>query len=283
MTNPYAIYVNCDGAMDYSPNNPGGIGFIISFPEPVQLEPISISRGIYQNGNIEMLELEALIQGFKEMRKVYEEHKNILFRVNQIIFVTDRYHLNDNEKTSAYTISAWRKNRWRNFENKPIKNHKLLDELDKERQKLSKATRMKISIEYRSRKKNRGADKLAKAGKKQGLLNNKLWKKGQKIGKRKFDGPEIKYNVLTPGMMLQINVFRKDPVQHQWEVWGEIVQPPYLGNKLKIYADDIISAQLKRGNEYSIKIEKVFRYHIHIDGDTIINKKHPPLNNQEEE
>ena len=45
MNNPYAVYVNCDGAMNYGKNNPGGVGFIINFPDFVALEPIEISIG----------------------------------------------------------------------------------------------------------------------------------------------------------------------------------------------------------------------------------------------
>lgn len=43
MDNPYAIYVNCDGAMDYTSGNPGGVGFNITFPESVGLAPIPMS------------------------------------------------------------------------------------------------------------------------------------------------------------------------------------------------------------------------------------------------
>ena len=39
MDNPYAIYVNCDGVMDYTSGNPGGVGFNISFPESVMHAP----------------------------------------------------------------------------------------------------------------------------------------------------------------------------------------------------------------------------------------------------
>lgn len=55
MDNPYAIYVNCDGAMDYDSANSGGIGFVIRFPDFVGLDPISASYGIFVRGNIEYL------------------------------------------------------------------------------------------------------------------------------------------------------------------------------------------------------------------------------------
>ena len=29
--NPYALYIKCDGAMDYDSKNPGGVGFEIIF------------------------------------------------------------------------------------------------------------------------------------------------------------------------------------------------------------------------------------------------------------
>ena len=46
--NPHALYINCDGAMDYDSINAGGVGFVIKFPESAQLEDISVSLGKYK-------------------------------------------------------------------------------------------------------------------------------------------------------------------------------------------------------------------------------------------
>lgn len=264
MLNPYAVYVNCDGAMDYTRGNFGGVGFIISFPDSIPLDPIQISIGRYTGGNIERLELEALIQAMKKTLEVFEKHYELLKNINQIIFVTDRYGLREEEKTSAYKIREWRKNNWKNYEGKPIKNHKLLDELDKTRKKLSDKLYAKILIEYKPRKQNKMADKLAKTGKKEGLIKECLSKKGEKIGKRKFDGSEIIYKNLRGGDKIHINIFRKDPVQDEWEIWAEVCNNTNTGNKLKIYTDDNLASRLQRGNEYIVKIKKVYSHHIHI-------------------
>ena len=69
MTNPHAVYVNCDGAMDYDSKNTGGVGFVISFPDFIPLEPIPISIGTYIGGSIERLELKDLIQEMKKKKK----------------------------------------------------------------------------------------------------------------------------------------------------------------------------------------------------------------------
>jgi ribonuclease HI len=262
--NPYAIYVNCDGAMDYSSKNPGGVGFLITFPDSVNLEPISFSKGVYTGGNIERLEIEALIQAMKETIDVLEANRYLLRNINHVIFITDRYGLRENDKTSPFKIKEWRRNQWKNHEGKPIKNHKLLDQLDKIRKKLSDQFHVRVNIEFRPRKQNKGADKLAKAGKKEGLVNDRLAKKGEKIGKRKFDGAEIKYVKISPKEELHIRVFRKDPVQDEWEVWVELCEGPNIGEKLKIYTDNELAAKLKRMNEYSVKVKTVFTHHIHI-------------------
>jgi ribonuclease HI len=264
MTNPYAIYVNCDGAMDYDSKNTGGIGFMINFPDSMPLEPITISIGRYFAGNIEIYELEALIQAMRKTLEVFEENFQLLKSIKQIIFITDRYGLREDDKTSAYKIREWRSNKWKNHEGKPIKKHKLLDELDKTRKKLSDKTYARISIEYRPRKQNKIADKLAKAGKKDGLIIDKLAKKSQKIGRRKYDGSEIQYSKLKEKDKLQVNVFRKDPVQDEWEIWVEVTKDERMGNKLKIYADDILAKNLQRGNEYIIRIKSVYSHHIKI-------------------
>jgi hypothetical protein len=143
-TNPYAIYVNCDGAMDYNSENSGGIGFVIRFPDSIPLDNISEKLGIYTGGDIERLEIEAIIQAMNSVMDLFETHREMLKNIGQIVFITDRIGLCDSERTNPYKIKTWRQN--------------------------------KI------------ADKLAKAGKKEGFTNESLSKKGEKIGKRKYDG-----------------------------------------------------------------------------------------------
>jgi ribonuclease HI len=262
--NPHALYINCDGAMDYDKGNSGGIGFIITFPDNVPLEEISISKGKYSGGNIERIEFEALIQAMNHVIELFDTYPSELKNIRQIIFITDRFALSDKERTNPFKIKQWRHDKWKNHEGKPIKNHEFLDKLDKVRTKLSAKTYARVNIEYRPRKQNKIADKLAKAGKKEGLIDTSLSKKGEKIGRRLFDGGEIKYIKLKSRQELEINVFRKDPVQEKWEVWCELCGGDNMGEKLKIYVDDKLAAKLKRGNKYIVKIKTVYRYHIDI-------------------
>ena len=262
--NPHALYINCDGAMDYSKGSPGGVGFIFSFPDSVGIEDISFTKGVYIGGNIERIEYEALIQAMEHALKLFETYHDKLGNVKQIIFVTDRYALKDDERTNVYKIQTWRHNKWKNHEGKPIKNHDLLDKLDKTRRKLSQFTRTRVNIIYRPRKQNKQADKLAKKGKIEGLKNDSLAKKGEKIGKRLFDGAEIKYVKLKPRDELLIHIFRKDPVQEQWEIWAEICEGDNKGEKLKIYTDNALAGKLQRRNFYSVKLKEVFRFHTKI-------------------
>jgi len=275
--NPHAVYINCDGAMDYDKDNTGGIGFVISFPDNVPIEEISISKGGYIGGNIEKIEYEALIQAMEYSLGLFEKYKEELKNVRQIIFISDRFALNDNERTDPYKIQAWRKNKWKNHEGKPVKNNDLLDKLDKTRKKLSQQTQTRVNIQYRPRKQNKQADKLAKKAKGEGLKNYSLAKKGEKIGKRIFDGAEIKYIKLSPRSEVHIHIFRKDPAQDQWEVWAEIYSGVNSGEKLKIYVDDALAAKLKRRNFYLVKVKEVFKFHITIHR-TIKKRKYTPLN-----
>lgn len=262
--NPYALYVRCDGAMDYDPQNSGGIGFVITFPDFIPIAPISFSKGTYVKGNIERLELEAIIQAMNETIHVCKTHFNLLTRINRIIIVTDRYGLRDEDKTSPYRIRGWRRNGWKNYEGKPIKNHDLLDELDKTRSKLSSLTHSPVDIEWQPSKKNKGPDKLAKAGKQGGPSIDKLVKRGEKIGRRKYRDVEITYKYLKPNDVLHINIFHKDPVQSEYEISAEVCSGSQEGCKLKIYADDILSNKLKRGNEFEVRIKTVYNHHIRI-------------------
>ena len=121
-----------------------------------------------------------------------------------------------------------------------------------------------INIEFRRRKYNKAADKLAKAGKYIGLAKDKLSNKGEKIGKRKFNGSEIEYKRLNKKEKLHVHIFRKDPVQNEWEIWVEICGEENKGNKLKIYADDLLASKLKRRNEFIVRLKEIYSHHIKI-------------------
>ena len=99
-----------------------GVGIQIEFPESVDLDPIELSFGSFVGANIERLELEAIIRGMNEVLELFESyHNDKLKNVNTIIITTDRYGLNNNEKTSPFRIKDWRKNNWHNHEGKEEK------------------------------------------------------------------------------------------------------------------------------------------------------------------
>src|ERR1035437_1929330 len=123
ITSPYELYINCDGAMDYDSKNHGGIGYVITFPDSVGMQPISESKGIYTGANIERMEMEALIQAMEAVIDLYKTYRDELKNVAPIVFITDRYGLSDSEHTNPYQIKEWRHNNWKNYESKPIKNH----------------------------------------------------------------------------------------------------------------------------------------------------------------
>ncbi|MFC2119816.1 RNase H family protein [Bacteroidota bacterium] len=260
--NPYAIYVFCDGAMDYDSKNSGGVGCEIIFPDSVELEDVEISIGRYERGNIERIEIEAIIQGMNELIKIFELHKEALQNVNTIIITTDRYGLNDNDKTSAYRIRDWRKNGWHNHEGKAIKNSDLLERVDKTRKKLSDKTFCSVRIEYQPRKFNKGADRLAKKGKKKALKTDSIALEGIKIGRRKFEGDEIDYKKLKEKEELTVRVFKKEPVRDQWEINVEVCEGDFSGKKLKVYSDNKLEKKLQRHHIYLLRIKKVYTHHI---------------------
>jgi len=260
--NPHAIYINCDGAMDYDSKNTGGVGYVINFPDFIELETISESVGRFLGANVERLELEAIIQGMEEILKLNKIHNQELRKANQIIITTDRFRLHDQERTNPFRIKDWRKNGWHNHEGKPIKNSDLLDILDKTRKKISDSLYCRVSIEYQRRKKNRAADKLAKAGKNLALNKKNIAVKGAKPARRLFEGVSINYTKLHENQELIIHIYRKEPVREQWEIFAEVCKANFHGNKLKIYADDILAMRLQRQHIYRVKIKQVFRFHV---------------------
>ena len=260
--NPYAIYVYCDGAMQYDSKSTGGVGFEIVFPESVELENIQKSFGRYEGANIERLELEGILQGMNGVLDVFQQEREKFRNVQTIIFITDRLSLADSNKTNPYRIRDWRKNKWRNHEGKAIKNSDLLDRIDKARKKINERTHSRVIIKYERRKFNKTADKLAKQGKTQAIAKSNIALKGIKIGRRKFDNIDIDYNLLKEKNEYHIRVYNKEPVRDQWEISAEICSGNFIGRKLKIYVAPETEMKLHRHHEYEIRIKNVFTHHI---------------------
>lgn len=262
--NPHALYIHCDAAMDYDSQNSGGVGVEIVFPDTINIESKEFSIGRFVGANIERLELKAIITGIEETLKLFSSHSNDLQNINTIIITTDRYGLNDKEKTSPYRIRGWKKNKWKNFEDKPIKNRDLLDQVDKLRRKLSSTAFSNVSIDYLRRNYNKAADKLAKKGKKFNLKDDSIAIKGAKPGRRKFDGPDIHYNLLKEKQEFVIHIFRKESVDDLWELSTEFCEGEFKGQKLKIIVDIPLEKKLHRHHFYRVRTQKIFSHHITI-------------------
>lgn len=261
--NPYALYVHCDAAMDYDSQNSGGIGIRIEFPDFVKLEPIEKQFGKYVGANIERLEIEAIIKGLNEALELFESYSEELKNVKIIIITTDRYKLCDQERTNPYTIKSWRSNNWCNNDGKKIKNYDLLEKIDKARKKLSDNTYCRVQIDYQRRKLRKKVDKLAKDGKKKFIVNDSIAQKGNKIGWRIFDGPEINYDLLRNNSEYLVRVFKKDAVgKHQWEINCEFFDGEFAGRTIKIYTDNELERQIHRQHIYKVKLQKVYKYYV---------------------
>lgn len=262
LINPDALYVRCDGAMDYDSKNSGGIGLKIIFPDFMELENIEISIGRYEGANIERLELKAILEGMNKLIRLYKNHPDKFKDLKTIIITTDRIELTDGDKTSPYKIKEWRRRGWRNHEGKAIKNSDLLNDIDKARGKIMRRTFCFPKIQYQRRKLNKAADKLAKKGKRRAGKKDDIALKGIKVGKRKYNGGEINYKMLKEKEKYNIRVFKKEPVRDQWEISVEFCEGGFLGNKLKIYSDAAMERKMHRHHQYWITIKKVFSHHV---------------------
>jgi ribonuclease HI len=259
-----AIYIHCDGSMLPDSMSSGGTGYIIKFPDGFELEDVSSFHGKYQDANIERIEMQAIIEGMKGLI-YWLKHNTIDFStISKIIILTDRFSLSDEERTSPFRIKDWRKNGGKNYESKEIKNWDLLNNLDKTRTKLRNLTWKTIRIEYVRRKYNKEADKLSKKGRKTGLPTRRIAIEGHKIGRRKFDGEEVRYSMFAPKDIATVHVFRKRPIKEQWEINAEICSDRMKGQKLIIITDHLLQEKLQRGNIFVIRIKKVFSHHLEI-------------------
>jgi ribonuclease HI len=263
--NPYAIYVFCDASMDYDSKNTGGIGVVIEFPESVNLESIKKPIGRYEKANIERLELEAIIQGMRSLLDVFQNEREKLAGIGQIVFITDRLTLCDTDRINAYKVKEWRSRGWKTFENKPVKNADLIDEIDKLRIKINKLTRCNVRIQYARSKYNRRADKAAAIGKRGGLVKRSIQIKGMKIGRRKYSGPDVDYHRVSAGQELIVRVYKKDPLDDAWEISTEICEGELAECRLLVVADSDQESRLHRNHTYLIRVKEVFQYHVKVE------------------
>lgn len=268
MHHPNAINIYTDGAMDRDTAQTGGTGFIVKFPELSSLSSIQESFRRDKQG-IHRLEMIAILESMEALIKWIKQNGIDSLNCSRVIIHTDRFSLTDTELLlNPWKIAAWRKNGWRNHEGKPIKDKDLIDKIDKTRKKLRQMISGRVEIVYVRRKYNKQADKLSKEGKKGVVKNPKIInEKNTKVSKRLFDGDEINYKELKVGDQLEVRVYRKDPVQKEYEVSAEITDGEHFGKKIKIYIDFMQEYELHRHHYYKIAIKDVYKHHVRISPD----------------
>jgi ribonuclease HI len=259
-----AIYIFCDVSMMPDSQSSGGTGYLIRFPDEFEIEDMSDYYGIYLDSNIERLEIEGLIRGMSGLYDWLRKSQTNISWISRIIVITDRYELQDERRTNPFRIKDWRSNGGKNHKGKEIKNWDLLNQLDKTRTKLAQLARKSVRIEYRKRKYNKEADKLSKKGRKEGLPTRKIAIEGHKIGRRVFEGGEIKYKYFNPKETITIHIFRKRPIKEQWEINAEICSEKRKGEKLRVIVDHLLQEKLQRGNVFEVRIKNIYSFHFEI-------------------
>lgn len=267
MSNSHAIHIRTDGAMDRDTGQTGGTGFVIEFPEPAEILPIheSFRR---DNQGIHRLEMIAILEGMETLIKWIDNHDWASLDCSRVIIHTDRHSITDTGLSNAWKVAGWRRNGWRNYEGKPIKDKDIISSIDKTRKKLSNRICGRVEIVYVRRKKNKKADKLSKQGKKGEARSRKIIReKNVKVAKRLFDGDEIDYGTLKIGDRLEVRVYRKDPVQKEYEIGAEISDGDLFGKRIKVYVDFMQEIDLHRHHYYEIVIDNVYKHHVRIRSD----------------
>jgi len=268
--NPYAITIHCDGAMSYDAHQTGGNGFIIEFPESINLHPVTKFFRNDEQG-IQRLEMISIFESMKELENFGRKNEGVLRKAGGIVIYTDRFSATDEKLLNPYSISKYRSNGWKTHEGKPVKDKDLLDKIDKMRKKLSRIVGGRIEIKYKKEKQNKTADKLSRLGRKSALHSKStLLKKIRHVAPRKFDGQEIDYSLIFPGKEFLVHVYSWESVQKQFEVIAEVLEGDFFGKKIKIYSDG--QRNLHRRHYYKIVVGGVYRHHIEIADFTEVAK-----------
>lgn len=264
MANPYAIQIHCDGAMNYDSIQTGGNGFIIEFPDSFELEPITGSMRNDDQG-IHRLEMISIIEAMERLLMFAKQNPKQIREAAAVEIYTDRLKVTDGELSNPYKIRDWRKNGWKNYEGKEIKDKDLLDKIDKTRIKVGKTVGGSVSINFKPRKQNKIADKLSKSGKKSSHRGLKIFEtKNRRVIRRLYDGPEVDYSKIDSDSIFEARVYAWEPVGERFEVCFEACSGDFEGRVIKAYVDARLKSQLHRGHFYLINIDLIFRHHIEI-------------------
>lgn len=264
MSNPQAIQVHCDGAMDYDSKQTGGNGFVIEFPDNIGQEPIERAYRNDKQG-IHRLELISIIEAMEELVRREKKIPGLLRKAAGVEIYTDRLSATDSELTNPYRIRDWRRDGWKTKEGKPVKDKDLLDRIDKLRVKLIKLVGGGVSISYKREKRNKVADRLSKVGKNSSLSKKStISKKNRRVIRRLYSGGRIKLSLLKTGMSIEGRVYAWERVSAEYEICFEICGGAFEGLVLVAYVDDKQKSGLHRGHRYSLEVGDVYREHVRI-------------------
>lgn len=264
MDNPHAIHIRADGAMDRDSKQTGGIGFVIEFPETSGLLPIKESFRRDGQG-IHRLEMIAMLEAMDTLLDFLKRNNRAVYQASCIIVHTDRYSVTDAELNNPFRIAAYRRNKWKTHEGKPVKDADLLDKLDKVRRKLAQEVRGRVEIVYRREKKNKEADKLSKVGKRGHVASKRIIRsKNVKVAPRQFDGADVDHATLQSGEVLEIRIYRKVPVGKECELTAEICSRDNQGRKIKIYVSPDLEAEMHRHHHYRVVVDRALTHFVRI-------------------
>jgi len=267
MSNPYAIVMHCDGAMDYDRKQTGGNGFHIEFPESIEYG--EVFRSIRNDGQgIHRLEIISVIEGMKELLFLDKKGEIELRKASGVEIYTDRFSVV--EMSDPYKLQGYRSNGWKTYEQKPVKDRELWDELDKTRRKLAGQVGGRVEISYKREKQNKIADKLSGLGKR-AIQSRRVKKKIKNVAPRMFEGSNINYSLLSGGDVLSVHVYAWETVRDEVEISTELLNGTQKGKVLVIYVDQDQKLSIHRRHKYEIVIDKVFKYYVRIYSSTEID------------
>lgn len=203
----------------------------------------------------------SIIEAMEALLSFDKKNPGILRMAAGVEIFTDRYSVTT--LVDPRRLRDWRRNGWKTYEDKPVKDKDLLDKIDKTRTKLAAVVRGSVSIGYKRERKNKVADKLSKEGKKIATGGRKtMEKKLRRVARRIFGGNEIQYPRLKEDGVFEAHVYAWERVGDRYEVCFEVSSGEYVGKIVKAYISEGQKAKVHRGHYYTVRIDKVFTHHI---------------------
>jgi ribonuclease HI len=242
---PRALKIYIDGSALRNPGGAGGIAAWLEFPSDFNQDDKLLFQEGFQETTNNRMELLACIRAYEYVRE-----QGATLRVQRVQIITDSKYVHD----CSFRAENWKRNRWRNYDNRPIENSDLLEKLISIRRKV----KIRTELHWTLGKKSpilKSVDRSAKAGAAQPWDVDRGFR-GGKMARTKVIGRSAATLFVANGQEEVIRVYRSRLLNRSdHKIYFDVLseQDSEFTHKAYAYTSGELSLQLHRTHLYRVR------------------------------